>query len=261
MKKVKPGDPMVIPADTFNTFVDAARNDRQRLHNQGGRGVPAAPHNCIVHILSESIDPRQRYDILGVGNVGPLFDPATDEEAFKNHPIMRGYIPAQFNHEGKFAVLLEPVTWKKLARAVYCGVVPVRLNVPDEDYDYWRAEITDGQAGYLTAARWGSAAILWRQGGVGVQWALVRLGDTVEPYVFPVGLIQTGGSQGPPSTWTYSVQDAVYGRAMGTNVDPTASPHQWRRPAAWRMAPATHGYAHWDSYGGFVLGWINEFPV
>ena len=33
MKKVKPGDPMVIPADTFNTFVDAARNDRQRLHN------------------------------------------------------------------------------------------------------------------------------------------------------------------------------------------------------------------------------------
>jgi len=100
-----------------------------------------------------------------------------------------------------------------------------------------------------------------REGGVGVQWALVRLGGTVEPYVFPVELIQTGGSQGPPSTWTYSVQDAVYGRAMGTNVDPTASPHQWRRPAAWRMAPATHGYAHWDSYGGFVLGWINEIPV
>jgi len=100
-----------------------------------------------------------------------------------------------------------------------------------------------------------------REGGEGIQRAIVHLGDTVEPYVVPVELVQTGGSQGPPSTWTHSVQDAVYGRAMRTDIDPTASPHQWRRPAAWRMAPATLGYAHCDSYGGFVLGWINEMPI
>jgi len=257
-RKAKAGDPLVIPADAFNAFLDTVRGSRQRSHDQIGRGIPTVPHNCVVRLYSESIDDRDRYDILGVGNVAPLFDPGSYEESFKNYPIMKGYLPAAFNHEGKFAVLLEPVKWKGIARAVYSGVVPVRLDVPDADYDYCRAEITDNEAGYLTAVRLGSAAILWREGGTGVQWAIVRLGDMVEPYAFPITLTQTGGSVGPPSTWTYSVQDAVYGRAMGTNIDPTASPHKFRRPAAWSMVAATHGYAHWDTSGGFVIGWVNE---
>ncbi len=41
LKKVQPGDPLVIPAQTFNTFVDAAKDFLRRQHHQGQAGPPA----------------------------------------------------------------------------------------------------------------------------------------------------------------------------------------------------------------------------
>jgi hypothetical protein len=49
MQKVKRGDPLVIPASTFNTFVDAARDfqDRQRSGRRGSRGETfTLPADC-----------------------------------------------------------------------------------------------------------------------------------------------------------------------------------------------------------------------
>jgi hypothetical protein len=259
MKKVKPGDPLVIPAATFNTFIDSARDFLARQHQQAQAGTPSGRHNCIVLVRNDSGADRERFDVLGIS--GPVFDPASDVEAFKNYPAITGVTPAEDDHQGKFVILLEPVLAGKLARAVAAGVVPARVDVPDEDYPYRLAEITDGSAANLTAVKVGSAAILWREGGTGVQWALVRLGNLPQSGVFPVDLAQYGGSQGDdqnPATWTYDVTDPFTSETLASGVDPVASPHKWQRPSVGYIIPATFGYAHWDADGELVLGWINE---
>jgi len=259
MKKVKPGDPLVIPAATFNTFIDSARDFLARQHQQAQAGTPSGRHNCIVLVRNDSGSDRERFDVLGIS--GPVFDPASDDEAFKNYPVMTGVTPVEDDHRGKFVILLEPVPAGKLARAVAAGVVPARANVPDEDFPYRLAEVTDGSAAHLTAVKRGSAAILWREGGTGVQWALVRLGNLPQPGVFPVDLAQYGGEQGDdqnPATWTYDVTDPFTGETLASGVDPVASPHKWQRPSVGYIIPATFGYAHWNEEGELVLGWINE---
>ncbi|NLY01516.1 MAG: hypothetical protein GXY83_35945 [Rhodopirellula sp.] len=259
LKKVQRGQPLTIPANTYNAFVDAALDYQKRKLSQQSAGMRSERQHGIVLVRNDSGADRDRFDVLGVS--GPVFDPATDPEAFKNYPAMTGVTPTEADHRGKFVVLLEPVPAGKLARAVAAGVVPARVDVPDEDYPYRLADITDGSAANLTAAKIGSAAILWREGGIGVQWALVRLANLPEPTLFPVNLTQTGGSQGTtttPASWTYSVIDPVTGETLATNVNPTVSPHKWKRPSAGWMITATFGYAHWNTDGDLALGWINE---
>ncbi|HOW17475.1 MAG TPA: hypothetical protein PLC79_00445 [Phycisphaerae bacterium] len=55
MKKVKPGDPLVIPAPTSNTFVDAARDFLARQHQQAQAGTPSGKHNCIVPAINRLV--------------------------------------------------------------------------------------------------------------------------------------------------------------------------------------------------------------
>ena len=43
LKKVKPGDPLAIPAATFNTFVDAAQDFLRRQYEQAQTGTPTTP--------------------------------------------------------------------------------------------------------------------------------------------------------------------------------------------------------------------------
>jgi len=259
MKKVKPGEPLAIPAATFNTFVDAARDFLARRHQQAQAGTPSGRHNCIVLVRNDSVFDRERFEVLGID--GSVFDPGTDIEAFKNHPVMTGVMPVEPDHRGKFVVLLEPVASGELAHAVAAGVVPARINVPDEDYPYYLAEVTNGSPVNLAVAKVGSATILWRQGGTGVQWALLRLGEMPQFSVFPVGLVDPRGSQGDnmnPATWTYDVYHLYTGTMLATDVNPVAAPHWWRRPSVGYIIPATYGYAHWNVNGELVLGWINE---
>jgi hypothetical protein len=85
-------------------------------------------------------------------------------------------------------------------------------------------------------------------------------------YLFPVDLVNVegeGGSAKAPATWKYDVRDMESGALLLAGVDPTAAPHQWRRPEVGAMKPATYGYAYFDDGDDghdkmVVLGWINE---
>jgi len=260
-KKVKRGDPLAIPAATFNTFVDAARDFLARSHQQGQSATPTGRHQCTVLVRNDSGSDRGRYELLGVG--GPLFDPGSYEDAFKNHPAVTGVTPVQDEHRGRFVILLEPVASGQLGRALTTGVVPARVDVPDEDYPYAYAEVADSVATHLLARQEGSASILWREGGTGLQWALVELGPRVALRVFPVSLSAVGGGPGDaenPPSWTYEVTEVETGAVVALDADPSADPHQWARPATGPLAAADFGYAHWDADGQLVIGWINEAP-
>jgi len=167
-------------------------------------------------------------------------------------------------HGGLFALAM-PRGSGKIGRAFAAGVCAVKINVVDETEEPRFAEIAGGTTANLEVNRRGSAGILWRVGGTGVQWAVIRFGKPIPLHVFPVNLSQTGGSQGDesyPASWTYNVYDIKSGALLESSVDPTSSPHKWKRPSIGQMIAADFGYAHYqdDGSGGeqLVLGWINE---
>jgi len=263
LKKVQPGQPLIIPAAAYNAFIDAALDFRERTALLGQSAQPAVAPSGLVLVRNDSGSDRKRFDILGVS--GPVIDPAHNEAAFKNRLALAGVAPAVPTHEGRFVVLAEPLASGQMGRAFAAGVCLVRLEVPNESHAWVRAEITEASGEFLRVHRRGSATILWRAGGWGVQWAVVRLGGPIPPHVLPVKLLQVGGEQGTesqPASWLYDVYDPKTDQLIQAWVDPTSPPHQWRRPPVGQMIPATFGYAHFEEDGTcgcqLVLGWINE---
>ena len=262
LRKVQAGQPLAIPASAYNAFVDAALDYRQRTAHIGQGSQPSFAQASIILVRNASGSDRERFDVLGVDV--PVIDPASNEEAFKNRLALAGVVPVA-GHEGLFVVLAEPLASGAIGRAFAAGVCPVRVDVPDGEGEWGFAEIAGGVTANLVAHPQGSASILWRAGGTGVQWAVVRLGNAAGLHVFPVELSQVGGDGGgesSPASWTYDVRGVESGALLAEDINPVAAPHQWRRPATGAMEAATFGYAHWqaDGAGGreLVLGWINE---
>lgn len=263
LRKVQAGQSLEIPATAYNAFIDAARDFRERTAGLGQGAQRAFQQASIILVRNDSGADRARFDVLGLD--APVISPADNEDAFKNQVVLGGVMPLAGACEGRFVVLAEPIAASGIGRAFAAGVCPARIDVPNEDHDWRFADLGDGVAGNLVVHTRGTATILWRAGGTGLQWAVVRLGTPLAMRLFPVVLSQTGGAQGDgstPATWTYEVQDALTGDVLASGVDPVADPHQWQRPATGKMIKATYGHAHYqeDGAGGhdLVLGWINE---
>jgi hypothetical protein len=263
LRKVRSGDPLVIPAAAYNAFIDTALDFRQRTAHLGQGAQPSFSQASIVLVRNDSGSNQNRMAVLGVE--APIIDPSANEEEFRNRVALSCITPAADTHEGKFVVLAEPIAHGKIGRAYAAGVCPVKIDVPDEEHEWRYAEIADGVTANLKVSLQGSATILWRAGGTGVQWAVVRLGQSVPMHVFPVELTKVGGEQGDeenPASWTYDVLDVVTGETLASGVDPVASPHKWQRPSVGQMIAATFGYAHYQPNDAgemeLVLGWINE---
>jgi hypothetical protein len=54
MKKVTSGEPLRIPAETFNTFVDAARDFQSRQRSRSASRTPERMENGIVPVRNGS---------------------------------------------------------------------------------------------------------------------------------------------------------------------------------------------------------------
>jgi len=175
LRKVRPGDPLKIPAGTFNTFIDAARDYQARQHQQGQGSRAAVRHSGLLLVRNDSGADRLRFDVLGVS--GPVFDPAADEEAFKNQHALAGVTPTEAGHTGKFVVLLEPVAAGAIGLACAEGVCPVHIYVEDAALKF--ADVNNGTAASLKTSRTGSATILWKAGSTGTVWAVVKIAGAV----------------------------------------------------------------------------------
>lgn len=173
LKKVKPGEPLAIPAATFNTFVDAARDFLSRQRNTSRTPtVDNQPFSTIL-IKNNSGSDRSRFEVLGID--GPLFTPTDNLDSFRNQIVLIGSTPSDTPHAGKIAVLVEPIQSGKVGRACVNGVVPVKVNISDANHKF--ADVYNGTAGNLKSDFFGAAQILWAESGTGLKWAVVRLGN------------------------------------------------------------------------------------
>lgn len=259
LKKVAAGEPLRIPAQAYNAFVDAAVDLRRRQQAPARDPMRLLRQTGIVLIRNDSGEDVARFGILGVD--GPLIDPKANEGEFAARIALSGVAPSLPDHRGRFVITLEPIAEGALGIACIGGVCQAKVLVGEGEDAPTAADAEPGETAYLVPRVDGSAAVLWVEPGEGEQWAVVRLGNPFPAAPFPVTLTQVGGAQGTASaaaTWTYDVADAISGGSLATAANPTASPHQWRRPGVGAISPATFGYAHYTAQGELAVGWINE---
>ena len=177
LKKVTAGQRLEMPASTFNTFIDMARDWLADQQATGGEGRVEARRTGIVLVRNDSGEDCDRFAVLGIDGI--VFTPTDNEEGFKDRPALKGDTPTAPDHYGKFAILLEPVAAGQLGRALLVGVVPVQIAVTDEDHRF--ADISDGSRNTLASTPSGAARILYQESGTGTKWALVLVGSWGPP--------------------------------------------------------------------------------
>ncbi|HSW63988.1 MAG TPA: hypothetical protein VLH56_11875 [Dissulfurispiraceae bacterium] len=172
MAKVRTGDPLNIPAETFNSFVDAAADYKARQNQCSHAPRASARDSNVIFVRNNSGAARNRLDVLGIGGI--LFDVTGEAAAETSQPPLIGVMPAEA-HRGRFVVLLEPVAADGIAKAAISGVTTVRITGGAGD-NTTTADIISGSPGSLSLQWGGSAVVLWRRSGAGIQDAVVRLG-------------------------------------------------------------------------------------
>jgi hypothetical protein len=183
LKKVAPGDPLVIPAAAYNTFVDAARDYLARQQDQVQEARPSGRHSGIVLVRNDISPPQpaERFWVLSID--GPVVSPSDNLEEFKNRVVFSGAVPFISGYRGRFVVLLEPLAAGAIGLGVVSGVCPVKVYVNNENHQF--ADVQNDTCGYLWSGASGAAQILWKESGTGVKWAVVRLGGgQLAPEVF-----------------------------------------------------------------------------
>ncbi|MEX2670934.1 MAG: hypothetical protein WD294_02365 [Phycisphaeraceae bacterium] len=186
LRKVQPGQPLRIPASTFNTFIDAAREHRARQHTvsvAAGRSVGGHTPSVVPVRNDTGVDFTNRFRIVGLDE--PIYDRSENPAGFDNHIAFKAVTPSLPEHTGRFGILLEPVREGGIAKAIVHGVCQVRISVPAGGESHRLAEVDDGDTNTLSAGPGGSASILWKEAGIGTKWAIVRLdGMAATPTVF-----------------------------------------------------------------------------
>ena len=175
LRHVSPNDP--ISAAAWNAIVDGLRGSNERIAQVGKRPGENSLfwQRSIVQMRNSSSGDRSQFDVLGIS--GSIF--TAGDTAYLEFPRLEGVAPVAGTHEGKFAILLEPVNHLAVARAVVAGVTIAQVDMIREG-DQW-ADIDDGECGHLESRPDpGSAWILTVETGTGVKWAIVRIAPVTQ---------------------------------------------------------------------------------
>lgn len=184
LKKVRSGQPFQPSAQTWNTFIDAAEFYKRQQMQIGRTGQE---HNDlppgVILLKNESGSDLARFNVLGLGD--PIILPSANEDEFKNRVTFRGETTAIANHEGKWALALEPIANNRIGRAALSGVFPARVTFDNatQYQTFERADISAGST-VLKANGAGAAEILWSEKTSGEQWCYVRIGPWLDDRLY-----------------------------------------------------------------------------
>lgn len=165
-RKVRPGDRLKIPAQTWNSAIDRAKAYRRSGGAIGGGSTPRS--GWIVPVRNDTGADVGTRAVLGIG--GPIFLPSDSLDAFKQGVTFRGVTP-EASHADRFVVTLGPIPAGQVGRAFVAGVYQVQVNVLDESHTCAHAVEDDVEK--LESGS-GPAQIIWKESGTGTKWALVR---------------------------------------------------------------------------------------
>ncbi len=171
-KKVIPGQSLNIPAADYNSFIDAANDLKTRQQSTDFNRESLTEQHTVL-IRNDTGQIINRFGIVGLGR--SLILPENNLDEFQNQISFTGVLPG-VAHENKFAILIEPLEPDELGSGLITGVSLVHVQVDNDDHNH--AIVRSGITGLSSMKSSGSglARILWREGGIGLQWAIVALG-------------------------------------------------------------------------------------
>jgi hypothetical protein len=247
LRKVRPGEPLSLPAEAYNAFVDAALQARQgRVRPRDLKLEPSAQQQAALTIVCKNTSgaPCAKYQPVTLGDA--LFDPAEQGigRPFQNELVVKctpteGSTPIQ-----QWGVAAQVINPGQLGRVVIAGVTPARLNVVAAGGAEENARFCDAVPGqlYLRPTPGGIAPILWRETGIGLKWAYVHVGQRAGTVVRAgrvTAVTPTGAGPHPIEELVYSVQpNHLPTSGLLTNVTP------WRPmgvPNTYKLLPAPVG--------------------
>jgi hypothetical protein len=244
--RVKPGQRWQPKADEVNAMLAAGAALRSVPGLSALTDTP--PGNAVIRVKNITGDTIQRYRAFGLGEslVADLEDSSRVPE------VVLELVEWE---SGPVAVIQQPLADDEIGFALVSGVT--LLEVSDEGTETDR-QATPGTDGVCDPGSGPITILMPRPEDGGFVLAAMGVGGS---RVFPVTLAQVGGSQGTnaaAASWTYDVKDFDSDDVLEAAVNPTASPHKFKRPSVGQMIKATFGYAHYTSDGDLALGWINE---
>jgi len=235
LKHVRSGDPLVIPASTFNTFVDAARDFQQRQRDRSRDAERDFRQSGLVLVRNESGADRGRFDVLGIN--GPLITRQQNPDEFARRIAFRGALPADPAHSGgRFAVLTEPVRAGATGRAWFGSPAIARVLFRDEGHP--AADIKDWDANVLESNPGGSSLIVAAEppqerevADIGLCIVLLNAGSPV----FPVQVTEVEGN-----AWPRAYRAS---RLRGNSFLPAGASQPLLNLAELRYPPPTEGFS------------------
>ncbi len=183
-KKVLPGDTLDIGAATWNAVMESVRAQRGRLHDVVQDSEREIRSSTLALIKNATGSNLERFSVVALR--GPIIDPSIaipgQVDEFASRLNLIGGLPAEPTKCCRFAVMFQPVELNGIGRGVVAGVTPVRINVIRETDTF--AEVDPGNTSSLRSVPYGTARILWKEEGLGLKWAIVRLSDRPRFAVF-----------------------------------------------------------------------------
>jgi hypothetical protein len=172
LRKVVPGEPVVLQAATWNAMIDAAEAAK-RPGRQGPPPVGSTLDGFVVLVVNSTGTDLDRFAVLGLD--GSAVDPADSPDGFAERPALEGVVPTADHVGGRFVVLLEPVEDGSVGRAAAGGVTVLKVNVSDAAHEFATAEA--GTSDALISAASGPVQLLFKEAGTGAgKWAVGRFG-------------------------------------------------------------------------------------
>jgi len=176
--KVRPGQPLAIPAEAYNAMLDAAIAYKNSRHTwASGDTLPTTPPT--IKILNATPNDVPRFGVIGLGQ--PIVLPSENLTQFHT-PAFRGILPAP----GKpFAITAAPIPAGTIGPAIVTGITVCRLTPFDPDPN--EALYAEPQSNNTTTLRTypgGTLRILWREpGDTGDKWAIAVFQPNPHPLV------------------------------------------------------------------------------
>lgn len=176
-RKVRPGEPVAIAATAWNRVIDQVTT-RPRFDG-GGSGYPAI--NFQVRCKNNTTGDVERWGVLQITGVLEVPTGATGASgtvdngtmSFLSFPGIVGVTPTD-TAGAKYVVAMQPIKAGEIGMAAIDGVVQVKLDVQATADNFAIAK--SGSTQQMKTASSGEASVLWKEGGTGVKWGLVRIG-------------------------------------------------------------------------------------
>jgi hypothetical protein len=244
LQKVVRGQPLRIPADSWNTLMDVARAYNKRPAQRAGDAL-AGYRTDVIRIRNDTGVDVNKFEMLMPG--APVFVPpgaAALAEFKQQRHIFTGAVPLPLR---PFCVMQEPVADGAIGRGILTGVAIALVAFTHDKMPYADGDTT---VATLEGSGDGYAKVLWKESGTGDKWAVLLLGAGPRGY-FPVDLATTagqtsganGGNKTTTASWTYTVSCPGWdGSAaqLGTAVAPETGRWNGKRNAA------TRGQAYYE---------------